>query len=196
MNEDRKEFGAVLEKLNQWLAQEALDSELRAELVELKERVAQGSDRAEALEEVYDRFYKDLEFGTGGLRGVLGAGTNRMNLYSVRRATQGLADYVNAYYGEGKPRYSGKRPSVAISYDSRIRSDLFAKEAAETMAANGIDVYLYDELMPTPALSFAVRYFECCAGVMVTASHNPAKYNGYKVYNEEGCQMTLEVFIS
>ncbi len=192
MSEDKKEFGAVLEKLDQWLAQEDLEPELRAELLELKEGADRNPRDSQALEEIYDRFYKDLEFGTGGLRGVLGAGTNRMNIYSVRRATQGLADYVNAYYGKGTPGSAGSRPAVAISYDSRIRSDQFAKEAAETMAANGIDVYLYDELMPTPALSFAVRYFHCCAGVMVTASHNPAKYNGYKVYNEEGCQMTLD----
>lgn len=133
---------------------------------------------------IQDRFYRDLEFGTGGLRGVIGAGSYRMNIYTVRRATQGLADYVNLIYpGEG---------SVAIAYDSRIKSDVFAKEAASVLAANGIQVYIYPELMPTPMLSFAVRQLTCKAGIVVTASHNPAKYNGYKVYGSDGCQMTLE----
>lgn len=133
---------------------------------------------------IQDRFYRDLEFGTGGLRGVIGAGSYRMNIYTVRRATQGLADYVNLIYpGEG---------SVAIAYDSRIKSDVFAKEAASVLAANGIQVHIYPELMPTPMLSFAVRQLACKAGIVVTASHNPAKYNGYKVYGSDGCQMTLE----
>lgn len=132
-------------------------------------------------DEIFDRFYRDLEFGTAGLRGVIGAGTNRMNVYTIRRATQGLANYLN-----GK----NKHPSVAISYDSRIKSDVFAKEAAGVLAANGIKVFLYQELMPVPALSFATRELHCDAGIMVTASHNPAKYNGYKVYGGDGCQMT------
>lgn len=132
-------------------------------------------------DEIFDRFYRDLEFGTAGLRGVIGAGTNRMNIYTIRRATQGLADYLN-----GK----NSRPSVAISYDSRIKSDVFSKEAASVLAANGIQVFLYKELMPVPALSFATRELHCDAGIMVTASHNPAKYNGYKVYGGDGCQMT------
>ncbi|WP_101911095.1 phospho-sugar mutase [Marasmitruncus massiliensis] len=132
-------------------------------------------------DEIFDRFYRDLEFGTAGLRGVIGAGTNRMNIYTIRRATQGLADYLN-----GK----NSRPSVAISYDSRIKSDVFSKEAANVLAANGIQVFLYKELMPVPALSFATRELHCDAGIMVTASHNPAKYNGYKVYGGDGCQMT------
>lgn len=132
---------------------------------------------------ISDRFYRDLEFGTGGLRGVLGAGTYRMNIYTVRRATQGLANYVNAAF---------ENPSVAISYDSRIKSDVFAKAAAEVLAANGIHVYIYTELMPTPMLSYAVRAQKCSAGIMVTASHNPAKYNGYKVYGSDGCQMTID----
>ena len=135
-------------------------------------------------EAIKDRFYRDLEFGTGGLRGVIGAGTNRMNVYTVGKATQGLADYVNGAFENG---------SVAIAYDSRIKSDVFAKEAAAVLAANGIKVHIYGELMPTPMLSWAVRYLGCSAGIVVTASHNPAKYNGYKVYGEDGCQITLDV---
>ena len=131
---------------------------------------------------IVDRFYRDLEFGTGGLRGVIGAGTNRMNIYTVRRATQGFADYLNQEY---------TNPSVAISYDSRIKSDVFSKAAAEVLAANGIKVHIYSELMPTPCLSWATRALRCQGGIMVTASHNPAKYNGYKVYGEDGCQITL-----
>ncbi len=134
-------------------------------------------------EKISDAFYRDLEFGTGGLRGVLGAGTNRMNIHTVGKATQGLADYVIANYPEGER-------SVAISYDSRINSDVFAKRAAAIFAANGIKVYLYKTLMPTPCLSYAVRSLKTSAGVMVTASHNPAKYNGYKVYGNDGCQIT------
>lgn len=171
----------AMTKYNQWLNYEGLDEETRRELQLLKDEG-----------EIYDRFYKQLEFGTGGLRGVLGAGTNRMNIYTVRSATQGLADYINDYYAEGKERYCGKAPTAAIAYDSRIKSDVFAQEAAKVLMANGIGVYLYPKLMPTPALSFAVRYYQCCTGIMITASHNPAKYNGFKVYNEEGCQMTLE----
>jgi len=144
-----------------------------------KELVALESDEKKAS----DAFYRDLEFGTGGLRGVLGAGTNRMNVYTVGKATQGLANYVLKHFAEGKR-------SVAISYDSRIHSDLFAERAAEIFAANGIKVYLYKTLMPTPCLSFAVRRLATSAGVMVTASHNPAKYNGYKVYGADGCQIT------
>ncbi len=134
-------------------------------------------------EAIKDRFYRDLEFGTGGLRGVIGAGAFRLNIYTIRRATQGLADYVNEAFKNG---------SVAIAYDSRIKSDVFAKEAARVLAANGIKVYIYPELMPTPMLSYAVRELKCNAGIVVTASHNPAKYNGYKVYGSDGCQMTLE----
>lgn len=133
-------------------------------------------------EAINDRFYRDLEFGTGGLRGVIGAGTNRMNIYTVRRATQGFADYLNQEY---------ENPAVAVSYDSRIKSDVFSKAAAEVLAANGIKVHIYTELMPTPCLSFAVRALNCQGGIMVTASHNPAKYNGYKVYGDDGCQITL-----
>lgn len=131
---------------------------------------------------INDSFYRELEFGTGGLRGVIGAGTNRMNIYTVRRATQGFADYINEAFDN---------PSVAVSYDSRIKSDVFAKAAAGVFAANGIKVHIYSELMPTPMLSFAVRALKCSAGVMVTASHNPSKYNGYKAYGSDGCQLSL-----
>lgn len=135
-------------------------------------------------EEIADRFYRDLEFGTGGLRGVLGAGTNRMNIYTVRKATQGLANYLNS---------TGLPKKVAIGYDSRINSDVFARETARVLAANGIVACIYPRLEPTPALSWSVRAQGCGAGVCVTASHNPAKYNGYKVYGPDGCQITLEV---
>lgn len=130
-----------------------------------------------------DAFYRDLEFGTGGLRGVIGVGTNRMNIYTVRKASQGLANYVNNHYKNG---------SIAISYDSRIKSDLFAKTAASVFVANGLKVFIYKELMPTPCLSYAVRELHCSAGIMVTASHNPSKYNGYKVYDDNGCQITIK----
>ncbi len=134
--------------------------------------------------EIKDRFYRDLEFGTAGLRGVLGLGTNRMNIYTVGHATQGLADYLLA---------AGiKNPTVAIAYDSRINSALFARHTACVFAANGVKAYLYEELMPTPALSFAVRNLKCDAGVVITASHNPAKYNGYKAYGNDGCQIGPE----
>ncbi len=156
-----------------WCEKATDDKDLQDELASIK-----GDDEA-----ILDRFYRDLEFGTGGLRGVIGAGSYRMNIYTVRRATQGLADYVNETFSDG---------SVAIAYDSRIKSDVFAKAAASVLAANGIKVYIYPELMPTPMLSFAVRQLGCKAGIVVTASHNPAKYNGYKVYGSDGCQMTLE----
>ena len=156
-----------------WLAQPALDDVVRQELVGIAD-----DDAA-----ITDRFYRDLEFGTGGLRGVIGAGTNRMNLYTVRKATQGLADYLNA---------SDLPKKVAIAHDSRHNGALFAREAARVLAANGITAYTYPRLEPTPALSWAVRYLGCGAGICVTASHNPAKYNGYKVYGADGCQITLE----
>ncbi len=132
---------------------------------------------------ISDAFYKDLEFGTGGLRGVIGAGTNRMNIYTVGKATQGLAAYINSVTENG---------SVAIAYDSRIKSDTFAKAAAEIFAANGIKAYIYKELMPTPMLSYAVRKLSCDAGIVITASHNPSNYNGYKAYGPDGCQLGLE----
>ena len=134
-------------------------------------------------DEILDRFYRSLEFGTAGLRGVLGAGTNRMNIYTVNQATQGLSNYLNEAF---------ENPSVAIAYDSRIKSDLFAREAAGVLAANGIKVYIYPELVPTPMLSFAVRRLKCSSGIIITASHNPAKYNGYKCYDPNGYQMTDE----
>ncbi len=155
-----------------WCENAKADPDLQSELESIR-------DNDEAIK---DRFYRDLEFGTGGLRGVIGAGTNRMNIYTVKRATQGFADYLNQEY---------ENPAVAVSYDSRIKSDVFSKAAAEVLAANGIKVHIYTELMPTPCLSFAVRKLNCQGGIMVTASHNPAKYNGYKVYGEDGCQITL-----
>ena len=156
---------------NEWLENATEDADLIAELESIK-----GNE-----DEIYDRFYKALTFGTAGLRGVIGAGTNRMNIYVVRQATQGLANYIIQKYGKG---------SVAISHDSRIKADLFMIEAARVLAGNGIKVYITSELQPTPVLSYLVRYFKCRAGIMVTASHNPAKYNGYKAYGEDGCQMT------
>ncbi|SFG34111.1 phospho-sugar mutase [Oribacterium sp. WCC10] len=134
---------------------------------------------------IEDAFYRDLAFGTGGLRGVIGAGTNRMNIYTVAKASQGLANYVVKKYPESERR-------IAVSRDSRIKSDIFAKTAASVFAANGIDVYVYEDIMPTPCLSFATRELRCAAGIMVTASHNPSKYNGYKVYGSDGCQITTE----
>ncbi len=157
-----------------WLEKAVDDPDLIEELKSIE-----GDDEA-----IKDRFYRDLEFGTGGLRGVIGAGAYRLNVYTIRRATQGLADYVNESFENG---------SVAISYDSRIKSTKFAQEAAAVLAANGIKVHIYTELMPTPMLSWAVRECGCQAGIMITASHNPAKYNGYKVYGEDGCQITLDV---
>ena len=136
-------------------------------------------------EQIEDAFYRNLAFGTGGLRGVIGAGTNRMNIYTVAKASQGLADYVNKQFAPNKR-------SIAISYDSRIKSDVFARVSAGVFAANGIQSYIYKELMPTPCLSYAVRALHCAAGIMVTASHNPSKYNGYKVYGADGCQITTE----
>lgn len=156
-----------------WLDKAVADPDLKTELESVS-----GDEEGKN-----DRFYRDLEFGTGGLRGVIGAGTNRMNVYTVKKATQGLAEYILE---------NGVEKSVAIAYDSRNKSDYFAKSAAEVLAANGIKVHIYKELMPTPMLSWAVRRLKCGAGIVVTASHNPAKYNGYKVYGSDGCQLTLE----
>lgn len=133
-----------------------------------------------------ETFYRNLSFGTGGLRGIIGAGTNRMNVYTVAKASQGLADYV-------KKNFVSEKRKIAVSYDSRIKSDLFAKVASGVFAANHIEVAVYPELMPTPCLSFAVRELGCAAGIMITASHNPSEYNGYKVYGPDGCQITTEV---
>lgn len=161
----------IKQTYNEWLENAVEDKDLKAELESIKNNE----------DEIYDRFYTALKFGTAGLRGIIGAGTNRMNIYVVRQATQGLANYVLKKYGSG---------SVAISHDSRIKADLFMNEAARVLAANGIKVYITSELQPTPVLSYLVRYFKCQAGIMVTASHNPAAYNGYKAYGEDGCQMT------
>lgn len=161
----------IKQTYNEWLENAVEDKDLTAELESIKNNE----------DEIYDRFYTALKFGTAGLRGIIGAGTNRMNIYVVRQATQGLANYVLKMYGNG---------SVAISHDSRIKADLFMNEAARVLAANGIKVYITSELQPTPVLSYLVRYFKCQAGIMVTASHNPAAYNGYKAYGEDGCQMT------
>lgn len=158
---------------SEWLEKAVADPDLNAELESIK-----GND-----DEILDRFYKSLEFGTAGLRGVIGAGTNRMNVYTVGRATQGLADYLNANF---------ENPSIAIGYDSRIKSEYFSKEAAKVLAANGVKVYIYDELEPTPCLSFAIRKFHTSSGIILTASHNPGKYNGYKCYDRRGYQMTDE----
>ncbi len=163
----------INEAYERWIKKATADSDIINELISIK-----GKDA-----EISDRFYKSLEFGTAGLRGIIGAGTNRMNIYTVGAASQGLAEYVNSIKPNGK---------VAIAYDSRIKSDLFAKHAASVFAANGVTVYLYPELAPTPMLSFAVRHLKCDAGAVITASHNPSKYNGYKAYGPDGCQLGPE----
>ena len=159
------------EEYSRWLNESFEDADIMPELMKI-----QDND-----DEIKDRFAVALKFGTAGLRGVLGAGTNRMNVPVVKQATQGLANWVKT---------QGGNQTVAISYDSRLKSDIFAKTAAGVLAANGINVRIYDALMPVPALSFATRFYNCNAGIMVTASHNPAKYNGYKAYGPDGCQMT------
>ena len=161
----------IQEEYKRWLKNAAADADVAAEL------------RAMDDGEIEDAFYRDLAFGTGGLRGVIGAGTNRMNIYTVAKASQGLADYLKKNFAE---------PSVAIGYDSRIKSDVFAKVAAGVFAANGVEVNICPVLMPVPTVSFATRYLHTSAGVMITASHNPARYNGYKVYGPDGCQITTE----
>lgn len=158
------------EVYERWL-KEVKDDELLTELKNM------------SVKEIEDSFYKDLSFGTGGLRGTIGAGSNRMNIYTVAKATQGLANYLNANY---------KNPSVVIGYDSRIKSDVFADVAAEVFSANGVKVEKWSTLLPVPTISYATRYLFASAGVMITASHNPSKYNGYKVYGEDGCQITTE----
>lgn len=162
----------MMEKYRQWLTQPCFDAQTRAELAAIE-----GNEK-----EITERFYKDLEFGTAGLRGIIGAGTNRMNIYTVRRATQGLANYINAQ-GTGEQ-------GVAIAYDSRHMSPEFANEAALCLAANNIRAYIFPQLRPTPELSFAVRRLGCTAGINITASHNPSNYNGYKVYWADGAQIT------
>lgn len=162
-----------LDSYNIWNSKQLEDLDLIAEMKEIE-----GNDR-----EIKERFIKMLEFGTAGLRGVLGVGTNRMNIYTVALATQGMADYVKQQY---------ENPTVAIAYDSRIKSDLFARITARVFAANGVKAYLFKELMPTPTLSFAVRQLHCSAGIVITASHNPSQYNGYKAYGDDGCQLNPE----
>ena len=163
-----------MREYERWLKNAREDPDLVRELKEIRDQPG----------EINDRFYRDLAFGTGGLRGVIGAGTNRMNIYTVRKATQGLANYLNRH---------AQHPSAAIAYDSRIKSALFAKEAAAVLAANGVVAHIYPQLSPTPTLSWAVRFLHCDAGICVTASHNPAQYNGYKVYGSDGCQITLQM---
>lgn len=163
-----------MSKLKFWLENDYFDKDTKAELLSLKDDA----------KEVEDRFYKSLEFGTGGLRGIIGAGTNRMNIYTVRVASQGLANYIN---------HIGKQDKgIVIAYDSRFMSPEFALEAAKVFCASGIKSYIFDELRPTPELSFAVRYLKAAAGIVVTASHNPKQYNGYKVYGEDGGQLSIE----
>jgi len=159
-----------------WINDVNIDKEIKNELLSIKDNE----------KEIEERFYKDLEFGTGGLRGIIGAGTNRMNIYTVRRASQGLAAYIKSNL------HKNGKDSVVIAYDSRYKSSEFALEAAKVFAANGLKAFLFDELRPTPELSFAVRHLKAAAGVVVTASHNPPQYNGYKVYGEDGGQITID----
>ncbi|HJF00384.1 MAG TPA: phospho-sugar mutase, partial [Sellimonas intestinalis] len=155
------------QEYERWLQYATEDQDIVTELKEMEEK------------QIEDAFYRNLAFGTGGLRGTIGAGTNRMNVYTVAKASQGLANYLVKHF---------ETPSVVIGYDSRIKSDVFAKVAASVFAANGIGVRIWPELNPVPTVSFATRYLHASAGVMITASHNPAKYNGYKVYGSDGCQ--------
>lgn len=163
----------IIEKYNEWISSEKLNSEEKMELISIKNNET----------ELNERFLNDLEFGTAGLRGVMAIGTNRMNKYVICHATQGLADFLFS---------KEKEPSVAIAYDSRLNSEAFAKEAACVLSANNIRVHIYKTLMPVPALSYAVRELHCSAGIVITASHNPKQYNGYKVYGPDGCQMTTD----
>ena len=160
------------EKYNMWLESDVFDEKTKAELLSIKDNE----------EEIKERFYKDLEFGTGGLRGVIGAGCNRLNIYTVRKATQGLSDYIN--------EKGIDKASAVIAYDSRRMSPEFALETAKVFAANGIKAYVFSSLRPTPELSFAVRRYGACAGIVITASHNPPEYNGYKVYWSDGAQVS------
>ena len=162
----------AFEKYQRWLNEPRLSKEEKDELKAI----------ANDEKEIMERFIADLEFGTAGLRGIMAMGTNRMNKYVIRHASQGLAQYLLE---------EEKNPTVAIAYDSRNNSQLFAKEAASVLAANGIKVHIFDRLMPVPTLSFAVRHLHCSAGIVITASHNPKIYNGFKVYGSDGCQMTI-----
>jgi phosphoglucomutase len=182
---------SVMERFYYWLKNATSDPDLVKELREIKNNLEEAKESSgvgmlKFIEnDLEDRFYCDLAFGTGGLRGIIGAGTNRMNCYTIARATQGLADFA-------KMKAAGKSPSVAIAYDSRHKSAYFARIAAQVLAANGVKCHIFSELMPTPMLSFAVRKLGCDAGIVVTASHNPAQYNGYKAYGSDGCQLSLE----
>ena len=160
-----------MDEFNFWLNDDYFDQATKDELLTIKDNES----------EIEERFYKELEFGTGGLRGVIGAGTNRMNLYTVRKASQGLANYII--------KAGGQKKGIAIAYDSRFMSPEFADEAALCMAANGIKAYVFESLRPTPELSFALRTLGCISGIVITASHNPPEYNGYKVYWEDGAQV-------
>jgi phosphoglucomutase len=171
-----RKFMDIYENYKFWLRSEYFDNDTKKELISIKDNP----------KEIEDRFYKELEFGTGGLRGIIGAGTNRINIYTVRKVSQGLANYVL------KEQEDTTRRKVVIAYDSRHRSSEFALEAAKVFAANGIKAYLFDELRPTPELSFAVRFLKVFAGVVITASHNPKEYNGYKVYGRDGAQLSLQ----
>ncbi|HCS75920.1 MAG TPA: phosphoglucomutase [Clostridiales bacterium] len=164
-----------IEKYNNWIENPYFDEETRMELMSIKDNE----------KDIEDRFYRDLEFGTGGFRGIIGAGTNRINRYVIRKASQGLSNFLL--------KQNIESPSIAIAFDSRYKSDEFAVESARVFAQNGIKTYLFDELRPTPELSFAVRYLKCDAGVVITASHNPKEYNGYKVYGEDGGQLPLSL---
>jgi phosphoglucomutase len=159
-------------KYNEWVNSTIISKEIKEELINITDE-----------KEIEDRFYKDLDFGTGGLRGVIGAGSNRMNIHTVSKATQGFANYLNGRFED---------PSVAIAYDSRNMSKEFAEAAALTLCANNIKVFLFEGLRPTPMLSYSVRYLNCRGGIVITASHNPKIYNGYKVYDEFGGQVTDE----
>ena len=172
--ENKELLEMVRSKAQSWLTK-SYDAETRAQVQALLDN--------EDPTELIESFYKDLEFGTGGLRGIMGVGSNRMNIYTVAKASQGLADYLKKNF---------ETPSVVIGYDSRIKSDVFAKVAAGVFGANGVKVNIWPVLMPVPTVSFATRYLHTSAGVMVTASHNPSKYNGYKVYGADGCQITTE----
>ena len=174
---------SVRERFQRWLDKTTPGDGVREELERLR-GMLETERRDEAASAIHEAFYRELEFGTGGLRGILGAGTDRMNIYTIGKVTQGLADYVLKHYPDD--------PSVAISCDTRIMSTEFACTSARILASNGIRVYIYPGPAPTPMLSFAVRYHKAKAGIMVTASHNPSSYNGYKVYNDEGCQLTNE----
>ena len=175
---EEKRVESYQKTYQEWLNSSDFDEETKAELLKI-----QNNEK-----EIEDRFYKNLEFGTGGLRGVIGAGTNRINKYTVRRATLGLANYILKTYGE-----EGKSKGVVIAYDSRYKSEEFSTEAAKTLAACGIKAYIFDSLRPTPQLSFSVRYLNCVAGIVITASHNPPEYNGYKVYWTDGGQVCPDI---